>query len=264
MSAIKRIEYIPCGFCTNNRALLFRCTAPRKIRFAAGVFLIHHRREGYILYDTGYPLQIRKLRYLPYRLLNPVHMRPRDAIDKALQRRGISPSAVQHVILSHLHVDHIGGAALFPRATFYMTKETAAVWKNPSPRDFLFREFLPKDFEGRLRFLCSNMPPLHPARGEDLFGDKSLLVTVRGGHARGQALLYLPDFSLLLASDVCWGMPLLPLTNRMGHLARAIQNDFSLYKKNAACLEKWQREGMKIIVSHDQPGRIRRILDEIF
>src|SRR5579862_9008525 len=33
---------------------------------------------------------------------------------------GIDATTVEHVVLSHFHYDHIGGQALFPRATFYV------------------------------------------------------------------------------------------------------------------------------------------------
>src|SRR5260370_169583 len=36
---------------------------------------------------------------------------------------GIDATQVEHVVLTHFHYDHIGGQALFPRATFHVQEE---------------------------------------------------------------------------------------------------------------------------------------------
>ena len=72
-----------------------------KMQFPAGVFLIHHREKGYILYDTGYHYEIKKkARYFWYRLATPMQMKKEDQIDYLLQERGIDPAEITYVILS--------------------------------------------------------------------------------------------------------------------------------------------------------------------
>ena len=57
---IKRIDYFPAGYCSSHSGLLFKGIPNEKMQFPAGVFLIHHREKGYILYDTGYHYEIKK------------------------------------------------------------------------------------------------------------------------------------------------------------------------------------------------------------
>ncbi|MBN2564618.1 MAG: N-acyl homoserine lactonase family protein [Candidatus Eisenbacteria bacterium] len=47
---------------------------------------------------------------------------------EVLGRIGIDARDVEHVILTHLHWDHIGGVRLFPRARFYVQREEYRFW----------------------------------------------------------------------------------------------------------------------------------------
>ena len=99
---IKRIDYFPAGYCSSHSGLLFKGIPNEKMQFPAGVFLIHHREKGYILYDTGYHYEIKKkARYFWYRLATPMQMKKEDQIDYLLQERGIDPADITYVILSH-------------------------------------------------------------------------------------------------------------------------------------------------------------------
>ena len=43
-------------------------------------------------------------------------------------RLGVDAATVEHVVLTHLHWDHAGGVALFPRATFYLQEAEYRFW----------------------------------------------------------------------------------------------------------------------------------------
>jgi len=45
-----------------------------------------------------------------------------------LARLGVDATAVEHVVLTHLHWDHAGGVHLFPRATFYLQEAEYRFW----------------------------------------------------------------------------------------------------------------------------------------
>ena len=71
-------------------------------------------------------------------------------------------------------------------------------------------------------FLCGYFQEVY-----DLFGDGSLIGVRLEGHCRGQMGLWIPDASLFLAADACWGGDLVRATGRMRLLPRLLQDDFA-------------------------------------
>ena len=75
-----------------------------------------------IVVDTGVTPELAKKRNLPG-YTNPV---------RVLSRFGLEADEVRHVILTHMHWDHVGGVSLFPKATFYMQEDEYRFWvKDP-------------------------------------------------------------------------------------------------------------------------------------
>jgi glyoxylase-like metal-dependent hydrolase (beta-lactamase superfamily II) len=75
-----------------------------------------------ILVDAGMDPQLGKERNLTG-FVNPA---------EALKRIDIDAEKVKHVVITHIHVDHIGGIKLFPRATIYLQEKEFNFWiKNP-------------------------------------------------------------------------------------------------------------------------------------
>ena len=77
-------------------------------------------------------------------------MSEEERVDRLLEQKGIAPEDISYVILSHLHPDHIGGAAFFPKARFILTKTVFKTYQHAKLKDLIFKEFLPQDFESRL------------------------------------------------------------------------------------------------------------------
>ena len=67
-----------------------------------------------------------------------MQMKKEDQINYLLQERGIDPAEITYVILSHLHPDHLGGAALFPNAHFFVTRKSMRCTKNRNLKISLF------------------------------------------------------------------------------------------------------------------------------
>lgn len=56
---------------------------------------------------------------------------------KALRDRGLAPSDVKFVFLTHLHFDHSHNVDLFPNATFFVSRAEWDYAQNPHPEDIL-------------------------------------------------------------------------------------------------------------------------------
>ena len=245
---IESIEYFPAGYCTSYAGLLFKGVKNRKMTFPAGVFLIKHRDKGYLLYDTGYHYDIKT----------------KDQISYLLKAKGIKPEEINYVLLSHLHPDHLGGASFFPNANFILTQEVYDVYKKPKLKDLIFKEFLPTTFEERLTVIKADQQNANFKYRPtiDLFGDGSILAASIDGHAKGQACLFIPDYDLFIAADLCWGIDLLPYTKQMHLIPSLVQDSKDDYIKGTELLEEVLKDGIEVLVSHDPVERIKRILYE--
>ena len=190
----------------------------KKRRFPATAALIEHSTQGLVLFDTAYsPYFHEATRRFPekiYGLVTPVTIDPDETVAAQILRRGYALSDVRTVVLSHFHADHIGGARLFPHATFVARRSAYEAVRHRSRLSATFAGFLkallPDDFDNRLRCVedgaqCSiDFGPFR--EGFDLFGDGSLTLVDLPGHATGQlgAFVEAKSGPLLLAADAAW------------------------------------------------------------
>jgi glyoxylase-like metal-dependent hydrolase (beta-lactamase superfamily II) len=118
-----------------------------------------------------------------------------------LARMGIAPADVDHVVISHMHFDHVGNLNLFPRATFSITREEYEFWTGPYGGRELMRSIVdPRDVEavqdlerqGRLHLISG---------AEEIF--PGVVVTPVGGHAPGLAIVEVAAATgqIVLATD---------------------------------------------------------------
>lgn len=138
------------------------------------MFLIEHPR-GLVVFDTGIDTDV---------VRDPlVEVDPEQRIDRQMRRLGYHPGQVRYVILSHLHLDHVGCAPLFEKATFVVRRQElrAAWWPDAYEKGY--------DFEALLRMRPFNY--IQPAENEDfdVFADGSLVCIDTRGHTEGHQSL---------------------------------------------------------------------------
>jgi glyoxylase-like metal-dependent hydrolase (beta-lactamase superfamily II) len=174
------------------------------------VAVIRHPRHGVVLVDTGLSReQTHPFRYYSVREggLNAGIWRDSgnriaaegDLVEQ-LARLGIAPGDVAHVVLTHLHEDHVGEVGRFPGATVHVSRlewdDRARVSYQPS-------------FAGVTRWdhFAFDSGAFGPfAASRDLFGDRSVVLLPTPGHSMGHSvvLVQLEEASALIAGDALY------------------------------------------------------------
>jgi len=252
---IKEIKYYNCGYCTNNLKLVFK-KHKREIKvFPAGVFLVKHPKEGYVLFDTGYSTEIYNLGWKGklYNLFNPTYVKNEDQINIQLEKDGIKCSEIKYLVLTHLHPDHIGCVKYFKNAKILVSEEAFNTYKKNKIRYLIFDKLLPEWFEEKLTIIDDKQLEENENKYfsyYDLFGDKSMLLTKVNGHAKGQICCLIQD-KVFLGADSSWGNSFVGKANDFKFFPRLIQSDMNDYITNDKLLKRMRKDGIKLCFSHD-------------
>ncbi len=175
--------------------------------------------DGLALVDTGFPGSA-------------------DKTLQALQASGRTPQDIRHIVLTHYHVDHVGGAAALQRAsgaTVYAHADDApiietstghrAVRASPGIRNKIIAALITRRIP--------KVEPTHVDRmivpGESLPFLDGLTPIHIPGHSAGQvALLWRRTSPVLFVADAC--------VNRRGLQLAVVNEDMELAKRSLAKL----------------------------
>lgn len=163
-------------------------------------YLVEHPR-GYVLFDSGAHPEVAtdpRGRLGAIADTWTITMKPGEDAVSLMAAAGIAADEIRHVVQSHLHYDHGGGVAFFPRAEVYVQRlELAfAYW----PPVYQAGGYVKDDFD---------RPSInwHVVDGElDLFGDGKIVMFPTPGHTPGHQSLFLDLDSgpVILLSDATY------------------------------------------------------------
>ncbi|RKR75276.1 MBL fold metallo-hydrolase [Frondihabitans australicus] len=244
------LEYFACGQTSHGMHRLLRGAEREQRVFPSGVFL-YRDRDRRVLFDTGYapePWGAGSAAWLYRRLLPPL-IPPGATIGERLP-----PESVTHVVLSHLHPDHVGGLTAFPDAEVVLSEGIARTLAAPRLSQGVFRRLLPPDLLDRARVVADSEfvdDPVTGLRTADLFDDDSYQLVDLPGHARGHVGA-LVDGRVLLAGDAAWGRSLLGEEHRLKPVPRAVADDAAAQAATALALLAAERRGVRLLFSHDR------------
>lgn len=262
-----RLRHYACGRTSHRLDAMFH-GAPRAVRrFPSGVFLYDAADGRRVLFDTGYATGRwgTGWRGAVYRRILPPVVADGDDIAAQLRGDGVEPASVTHVVLSHLHPDHVGGIRRFPSATFVLTEGMMRTLSAPRLRDGVLAGLLPAWFATASRTVLTDGDFRETdirgvtLRTADLLGDGAYLAVDLPGHADGH-IGALVDGRVLLAGDAAWGRDLLDASGRMRALPRAVQHDAARYARTMGTLRALADAGVRVVCSHDPLGE-RELLD---
>jgi N-acyl homoserine lactone hydrolase len=191
-------------------------------------FLVEHPGAGLVLIDSGLHPSVAvkprenfgRVTLLAFRDLE---MDAGQALPAQLRERGLDPSAVKAVVMTHLHVDHASGISEFPGATFLISRAEwdAAADQGPT-HGYVRRQFDHAfdyrllDFQGAPREAAGSARTGATAslvgsfsgfaRSFDVFGDGSVRVVYTPGHTLGHMSVVLRTArgEVLVAGDAMY------------------------------------------------------------
>jgi glyoxylase-like metal-dependent hydrolase (beta-lactamase superfamily II) len=270
---ITRWQLFEAGHCRHPEIAVRRDGALSACQFPSLAAALHHQQHGWLLFDTGYASHfLQATTPFPerlYRWTTPVHGACEQALASQLPGHGIDPAQIGHIVLSHLHGDHVAGVADFPRAQVYCA---AAAWQHLRRCNRVqatANGYLPAllaDVHARLRHF-DNLPPataLPPelagfAPPHDLFGDGSVLLVDLPGHAAGHTGLWFDDGNgpVFLIADATWSSDALEKGVLPPALVTAWLGDGPAYRDTFARLHALGRQHrhVRLVPSHCQRWR---------
>lgn len=260
---IESVHLFSAGTCLAPRRVVLPGGGGGRLALPATFACLRHARLGYLLFDTGFGRIVVERRRtawgLAYAASSPYAFRPAQSAAAQLAARGIPREKIAGVVISHFHVDHVGGLPDFPRAGFFASAEGYAEVRGRRGVASLRRGFLPAtlpaDFEARAELFAtdralSEHPVIGPAH--DLLGDGSLWATPLPGHARGQIGLYLEAAGrrVLLAADGAYHTDNIARQRPSSRLTRLFIDSWPAYRRTLARLGRLRAAGVEIVPSH--------------
>ena len=161
------------------------------IQVPVGFYVIRHPK-GNVIFDTGNNDKIitdPSYWGASFNALKPVNT-PDVAIDVQLKKIGLTPDDITYVVVSHLHLDHGGNVAKFPKSTLVVQKSEIrnAFWPEPGTGGpYMIGDVMP------LRSANTDNPnavKMIQLEGDlDLFGDGALVVKRWVAHTPGSQMM---------------------------------------------------------------------------
>lgn len=252
------------GFYRASGSHLMRTFERTPIWGPALFFLIQHPVHGEILFDTGYSTRFFNVtRKFPFRLMRyvtPVRINEQENAVNQLLSRAIDPDRVT-VILSHMHVDHVGGLHDFPNSRIIVNKKEWEFTRRSTIS--LFRNFYIKSLFDQLDPALVDLVdfeqgvpygPFH--RSIDLYQDGTLILVPLPGHSIGQMGLIVNISSkekYFLISDAAYVRANYRTNLAGAGPSRFAHYDYSSYRQHFPVLRELEQrnEGLILLPSHD-------------
>ncbi|HEX8053015.1 MAG TPA: N-acyl homoserine lactonase family protein, partial [Thermoleophilaceae bacterium] len=175
-------------------------------------------------------------------------MDPDQALPDQLRERGIEPSDVRLVVMTHLHLDHASGMVQFPEATFVISRQE---WERASEPRAVTSGYVTSHFDHAFdyRLLDFDDPGVGSfagfGRSFDLLGDGSIHVVFTPGHTLGHMSVVLrgDEREVLVAGDAIYTMHAL----KTGHKPYLMQ-DSHLFGRSVREIQRYVEQTPSAIV----------------
>jgi N-acyl homoserine lactone hydrolase len=239
------------------KALGFRVPKDTWLTAPIVAFLVEHPGAGAVLIDTGFHASVAvrprsNLGPVGAMLYRDIDMRPEQAAGAQLRAKGIEPSDVRVVIMTHFHPDHASAIVDFPDATFLVSDVEWEAATGGGQRQGYVRSQFDHGFDYRLvDFDSADASSFSGfARALDVFGDGSVRLVFTPGHTLGHMSVVLRTASgeVLVAGDAIF----MHRTLADAHLPYALPDEH-LFRRSLREIRQYVKEtpDALVIPGHD-------------
>ena len=251
-------------------ALGFRQPRSEWVPLPIVAFLVEHPGGGPFLIDTGFHPSVGENpkenlgRLLSATSAATVEMDDSYTAPERLRARGIDPSSIGLVVMTHLHYDHASGISQFPGATFVVTeREWSAAHRRGSALHGYVGGHFDHPFDWRtLDFHAPGVTSFATfGRSLDLFGDGSVIALFTPGHTHGHmsVLLRTSGQEVLVIGDAAYTRRTLRTGQRP-----AYADDMHLFDRSLREIQLFAEQSPEalLIPGHDMGAW--RALDDVY
>lgn len=192
---------LDCGLIEEPREFMYLHEGGDNLRVPIVAYLVTHPR-GNVLVESGLPVELSRDRgYWQGLDFMKITMDPGQHVVAQLQSHGIDPDSVRYVILSHLHLDHVGGIGHLPKAEFIVHR---AEWEHAHDPDWFCKGLYHLEDIDRPEVQWRLLDLSEEDRLLDLYGDGRIRIAFTPGHSVGHlsTIVRLDGLSAILAGDV--------------------------------------------------------------
>lgn len=178
-----------------------------EIRIPIFAYLLHHKKYGYFLIDSGCESSYADNIYGPMKGLLLPHFLPNtklessDAIENQLPDDILNN--IKAVFFTHLHPDHTSGLPALPENLIYIAGKGEKSYSIKGLIDF--NHFRESDTIYMLDFDKEDVKTFPIGKAIDIFGDQTVWAISTPGHSKGHVsyLINREDSPVLIAGDDC-------------------------------------------------------------